>query len=70
VQSQYNNNQPQRTLGTAEVMRRLNYRSRQSFWSAVHQGGIPHIRINARHIVFPESALNAWLESRMIGRAS
>jgi predicted DNA-binding transcriptional regulator AlpA len=56
-----------RTLGTAEAMQRLHYRSRQSFWQAVYQQGIPHIRVNARHIVFPEAALNAWIQDRTVG---
>ncbi len=61
-------NEP-RSLSTAEAMRRLNYRSRQSFWIAVHSQSIPHCRINSRRIIFPEAALIAWIASRTAGVA-
>lgn len=58
------------TIDTREAMRRLSYRSRQSFWVAVHSQGIPHIRINARRIIFPRDAFTAWLESRTVGKVA
>lgn len=50
-------------------MERLGYRSRAGFWSAVHQLGIPHIKITRRHCVFPEAELEAWIERRKVGGA-
>ena len=57
-------------VSTAEVMSLLNYRSRQSFWQAVHTQGIPFIRINCRRAVFPRAELMAWLKARTVGGGS
>jgi len=54
-------------LSSAVVMEMLGYRNRASFWQFVHSSGLPHIRLNARHIRFDSRALNAWLERRTVG---
>jgi hypothetical protein len=46
------------------VMPRLGYRNRASFWEFVRRHGVPHIRFNARRIMFEPNALNNWLSRR------
>ena len=48
----------------------LGYSDAASFWSAVRKGGILHVRINARRIMFDEQAVNAWLDARTVGKVS
>lgn len=47
----------------------LRYDDRKAFLDAVHRDSVPHCRINARRLLFPVAALNAWLERRTIGGA-
>ena len=57
-----------RTLTAPEVMKITRHSSRSSFWQMVHSQGLPHIRINSRVIVFDSAAVDAWLESRTVGK--
>ena len=50
-----------------EVMLLLGYKDRSAFWGFVHRHGVPNIRLNQRRIIFPRSALEAWLQARAIG---
>lgn len=51
-------------ISSKQVMDRLGYKDRGSFWELVHSQSIPHIRLNARVIKFPVAALNDWLRRR------
>jgi predicted DNA-binding transcriptional regulator AlpA len=53
-----------RYLKSTAVMTLLGYTSRASFWEFVRRSGVPHIRLNARRIMFEEKALLAWLAQR------
>ena len=53
-----------RYLRSAAVMALLVYRNRASFWEFVRRSGVPHVRLNARRIMFEEQALRAWLARR------
>ena len=53
-----------RYLRSAAVMALLGYRNRASFWEFVRRSGVPHVRLNARRIMFEEQALRAWLGRR------
>ena len=57
-----------RFLTAKEVKPLLGYTDTAAFWHAVRRAGIPFIRINRRRIIFEESALRAWLDSRTVGR--
>ena len=57
-----------RLLQSHEVKALLGYTDTGAFWAAVRAAGIPHIRINARRIVFEEATLKGWLTSRTVGR--
>lgn len=46
------------------VMAAFGYTSRSAFWEFVRRSGIPHIRFNARKIMFDEVALKDWLDRR------
>lgn len=52
---------------STELMRMLRFECRKAFWSLVYNGGVPHVRLNARHIVFPRAALHSWLAKRFSG---
>lgn len=54
-------------LTSSEAMRITGYRSRSAFWGAVRREGIPHVRITAKHIIFPAVAFERWMESRTMG---
>ena len=43
------------------VMELFGYQNRSAFWDFVKRDGVPHIRFNARRIMFEEQALNDWL---------
>ena len=47
----------------------IGIKSQRAFWDAVHRGGIPHYRINARVIRFRLSEVEAWLAERRRGAA-
>ncbi len=51
-------------LSSKSVSQMLGFRDRSSFWGFVWRESVPCIRLNARHIVFPEIALNDWLAAR------
>ena len=53
-----------RYLRSTAVMALLGYRNRASFWEFVRRSGVPHVRLNARRIMFEEQALRAWLAHR------
>lgn len=55
---------------SAEVMRDLGFTDKSAFWVFVKREGVPHIRLNARHIVFEPAALDGWLNRRRVGRAA
>ena len=46
------------------VMELFGYQNRSAFWDFVKRDGVPHIRFNARRIMFEEQALNDWLSRR------
>jgi predicted DNA-binding transcriptional regulator AlpA len=54
-------------LKSSEVMKRFGFTSRPGFWAFIHRSGVPHIRLNARNIVFPRAALEAWEAKRSVG---
>ena len=54
-------------LKSAVVMRKFAYKDRSAFWDFVYREGVPHIRFNARRIMFDEGALNDWLHRRSSG---
>ncbi len=51
-------------LKGADVMAALGYTNRAAFWEFVRAEGVPHIRLNARRIIFEEAALTDWLQRR------
>ena len=55
---------PHRLLSSTEVMQRLGYNDRGSFWQLVYREGIPHVRLNSRVIKFPAAGLDDWLNRR------
>ncbi len=46
------------------VMAFFGYRTRPSFWQFVRTKGVPHIKLNARRIMFDPVALNHWVAKR------
>lgn len=56
-------------LTTSEAARLLRYESEVCFRRAVAREGIPHVRVNARRMLFPRSALEAWMQRRTVGGA-
>ncbi len=58
------NNSSSNLLSSAEVMKTLGYKDRGSFWQLVYREGIPHVRLNARVIKFPEAGLHDWIRRR------
>jgi len=56
-----------RFLKSSAVMAALGYRNRCSFWEFVRRQGVPHVRLNARRILFDERALADWLDRRTAG---
>jgi hypothetical protein len=50
-----------------ELMSRWGYRSRSAFWQFVHASGVPHLRLNARRVVFERRAVESWEAKRRIG---
>ena len=53
-----------RLLKSAEVMVAFGYHNRAAFWEFVKRSGVPHIRFNARRIMFDELALAEWIAKR------
>jgi excisionase family DNA binding protein len=45
----------------------LRYDDTKAFLDAVHRDGIPHLRANARKLLFPATAFHAWLDRRTVG---
>lgn len=56
-----------RLLKSSEAMRWLNYDNPMAFLRFVRSAGVPHIRLNARRIMFDEAQLNDWLARRTVG---
>lgn len=54
----------QNLLKSSDVMKRFGYASRAAFWEFVRRDGVPHVRFNARRIMFEERALEDWLSRR------
>jgi hypothetical protein len=52
---------------TKEAARLLCYKDTKSLLDATHRDGIPHIKQNARRILFPSAALHAWISRRTVG---
>lgn len=46
------------------LMAELGYKSRSSFFTAVHSKGIPHLRVNKRKVVFYRNEVEAWKRAR------
>jgi predicted DNA-binding transcriptional regulator AlpA len=59
----------ERFLSSKQVRKMLGYSDVAAFWATVRAQGIPHVRVNSRRFIFDRVAVNAWLESRMIGGA-
>jgi hypothetical protein len=59
-----------RFLNSNIVRKLLGYSDSASFFAGVRTSGIPHIVINRKKILFDEIAVNAWLESRTVGKGS
>ncbi len=57
-------------LKSREVMARLGFKDRKSFFEAVHREKIPHTRLSMRNIVFFENQLNAWIAKRSTQEAA
>ena len=57
-----------RLLSGAEVMMKFGYKNRSYFWQFIKYSGVPHIRFNARKIMFDPRALDGWLARRSVGR--
>jgi predicted DNA-binding transcriptional regulator AlpA len=55
-----------RFLKSGVVMELLGYQSRASFWDFVRRSGVPHVRLNARRILFEEQALLDWIRRRSV----
>jgi predicted DNA-binding transcriptional regulator AlpA len=55
-------------LTSSAVMALLGYKDRGAFWDFVHRGGVPHVRLSARKIMFEEQALAGWLAQRSSNR--
>lgn len=51
-------------LSAKDVMARLGYSCRTTFWQFVKREGVPHVRLNARVIKFEAGPLEDWLEKR------
>ena len=49
-------------LKSSVVMEALGYTNRAAFWEFVRSAGVPHIRLNARRIIFDETAIMDWIE--------
>jgi predicted DNA-binding transcriptional regulator AlpA len=48
----------------AELMRHLRFKDRKGFWQFVTESGVPHVRLNSRHTLFPKTAVHEWLAQR------
>ncbi len=57
-------------VDSTTMMARFSYRSRDAWWEFVRAQGIPHIRLNARRIMFDPAQVDAWLEKRTVGGAA
>jgi len=55
-------------VGPEAYMRRLGYKSRKGFFDFVRSSGVPHIRLNPRRIIFDPVQVEAWLQSRVVGK--
>jgi len=55
-----------RFLKSGVVMELLGYQDRASFWDFVRRSGVPHVRLNARRILFEEQALLDWIRRRSV----
>jgi hypothetical protein len=44
----------------------LGYQDRASFWDFVRRSGVPHVRLNARRILFEEQALLDWIRRKSV----
>ena len=55
-----------RFVKSGAVMELLGYQDRASFWDFVRRSGVPHVRLNARRVLFEEQALLDWLRRRSV----
>jgi hypothetical protein len=51
-------------LKSTEVMKFFGYTNSTSFWQFVRSSGVPHVRLNARRLMFEPQALNDWVKHR------
>lgn len=51
----------------AELMKMLRFKDRKAFWQFMHNTAVPHVRLNARHMIFPSVAVDAWIAKRFSG---
>lgn len=56
-----------RLIHPKEVMRLFKFKDRESFLRFAQASGIPFIRMSPRKVMFEESAVRAWLDSRRVG---
>ena len=54
-------------LTTTQVMAYFGYKSRTRFGKFMREVNMPHIRINAKKIMFNPDALEQWIKRRAIG---
>jgi len=57
-----------RMLTAQQVMPITHHTDPSAFWQFVHRNGVPFVRLGPRKILFEESALRAWLDSRSVGQ--
>ena len=58
----------ERFIKPEAAMAELCYTDKSAFWTFVHASGVPHVRLNARRILFERASLNAWLDRRTVGK--
>ena len=56
-----------RLYSAHEIRSLFGYRSASAFWDFVKSSGLPHIRLNARRIVFDRAAVEDWLRQHAVG---
>jgi predicted DNA-binding transcriptional regulator AlpA len=57
--------EPERFLGTPEVLRRTSIRSRSTLWAMEREGRfVPRVKLSRNRIAYRESEINRWIQSR------
>ena len=57
-----------RLCSAQEIRTLFRYKSPSAFWEFAKSSGLPHIRLNARRILFDRAAVEDWLRQRAVGR--